>query len=854
MVGGNSAARSWREKLAVVQDVLANCPGGLAQEALVDVAVYLRFLHTGELSCVEDGRHFRPSHHARIAAEIHERLAGWATDENLFLIRRIVACLPSTAAPFQRAEPLTRIRDIAHRNDIPQDLKREIKTTLQNKLHRCAGPEDLVTSTRLLERVTAPGAHYSGDFVAQFKIFHSELAEFFNARTLEDQLASLESRLDPVSRRQLGEFLALKRNRKGHELDLLDRLTEVRRGLLQAAAEKTGAEHQELWLADIALEEYAFTLFSELLNDIATEDGNLIDLARPLVLLLENLRLSRIQPAEATAVEDEIQMAFSQLDPGNRESLLRIKAAVERARRYAGAFVDRVLVQLADRAAVLGNQLKVAPHAIRVFAEGEIRSHLVYQLAKLASALLRNLRSALAQPPWDVLVPGHEAGRLVVAGSLPKLAAAQEPCIALLSHAEGDEEIPSFVRGILLAHELPHLSHLGVRARQAGVVFACCEDAALHAALRHQSGNWVSLLARPDGIELAAAPVVPHIARPPAMAPAAAVPEVKLQSRPAVLPLAEINASVGGNKSEGARRLVELSLRNGAGFSAPGGLVVPFGVMEACLAENPSLRGQYESAVIQVDRVAVEQVARVVGRVREVIHQAPVPDEIVAAAAQQFSRAQNLAVRSSANSEDLPELAGAGLHESVAGTTVDSLRDAVRTVWASLWTERAALSRRQAGIPHASAHMAVLIQPLIEPDLSFILHSVNPLNHDRRECYVELAAGLGETLAGAAVRGTPYRLVCDRSDGRIRMLAFANFEHALEVREGGKLGQRRLNYTRVRFTTDPEVRASLGARLARIAGLVEAEWGQPQDVEGVVRGDEIFLVQSRAQQGISTPL
>jgi hypothetical protein len=30
-------------------------------------------------------------------------------------------------------------RDIAHRNDIPQDLKNEIKHTLQNKLHRSAG-------------------------------------------------------------------------------------------------------------------------------------------------------------------------------------------------------------------------------------------------------------------------------------------------------------------------------------------------------------------------------------------------------------------------------------------------------------------------------------------------------------------------------------------------------------------------------------------------------------------------------------------------------------------------------------------------------------------------------------------
>lgn len=49
--------------------------------------------------------------------------------------------------------PLTRIRDIAHRNDIPHELKQEIKHTLQNKLHRNAGPEDLVATEVMMDRL-----------------------------------------------------------------------------------------------------------------------------------------------------------------------------------------------------------------------------------------------------------------------------------------------------------------------------------------------------------------------------------------------------------------------------------------------------------------------------------------------------------------------------------------------------------------------------------------------------------------------------------------------------------------------------------------------------------------------------
>src|SRR5438876_11065191 len=186
LVAADKRDRSWREKLDLVLGFLAAENAPLTTEQLVDIAIYLRFLGTGEIPCAEDGRHVRPAHHARIALRIQERLAGLTTPDNACIARKIYPWLPSSAHTFRRAEPLTRIRDIAHRNDIPPELKREIKHSLQNKLHRCAGPEDLVTSSALLERITAPGADYSSFFVEQFSLFHEELKEFFNARSLDE--------------------------------------------------------------------------------------------------------------------------------------------------------------------------------------------------------------------------------------------------------------------------------------------------------------------------------------------------------------------------------------------------------------------------------------------------------------------------------------------------------------------------------------------------------------------------------------------------------------------------------------------------------------------------------------------
>lgn len=62
--------------------------------------------------------------------------------------------------------------------------------------------------------------------------------------------------------------------------------------------------------------------------------------------------------------------------------------------------------------------------------------------------------------------------------------------------------------------------------------------------------------------------------------------------------------------------------------------------------------------------------------------------------------------------------------------------------------------------------MAVLIQQMIVPDYSFVMHTVNPSNLNPRECLVELVVGLGETLASAACRGNPFRMVGDKESGQ----------------------------------------------------------------------------------------
>jgi len=416
LVQGNLRRRSWREKLEFIRDLLANAGPEPATGELTYLAVYLRFLGTGEVACVEDGRHFRPSHAARASSAILDRLEGISDPDKTFVLRKIYPWLPSSGQAFLRPEPLTRIRDIAHRNDIPQDLKREIKNTLQNKLHRCAGPEDLVTSAAILERITAPGAHYAAEFVEQFEVFHEELREFFNARSMEEQLRAIADRISGGEAGLIREFLAEKESAAGQgngDLTALRSLTALRRALVARLELEQDGAARELRLADIALENFAFVLLSHAVNSLEGEGGKLPwdRLLEAVQLTIGNVSLSGFSSAECRAIEAELTAWRESFVPSDRDQLLRLKATLDRARRLADAYSDRAMSLFQARVAKLGRALGVREHAIQAYVEGDIRGHIVFQLSKLVSFLTRNIRRLARLPAADVLVCGKAVGR-----------------------------------------------------------------------------------------------------------------------------------------------------------------------------------------------------------------------------------------------------------------------------------------------------------------------------------------------------------------------------------------------------------------------------------------------------------
>ncbi len=118
-----------------------------------------------------------------------------------------------------------------------------------------------------------------------------------------------------------------------------------------------------------------------------------------------------------------------------------------------------------------------------------------------------------------------------------------------------------------------------------------------------------------------------------------------------------------------------------------------------------------------------------------------------------------VAVRSSATAEDLPELSFAGQQDTYLNVRGDTLLDAVKRCWASLWNSRAVAYRDQHGISHDDVALAVVVQELVEADAAGVLFTADPVTGARGETVINASWGLGEAVvAGQLTPDTRGRL------------------------------------------------------------------------------------------------
>ncbi|MBL7699903.1 MAG: phosphoenolpyruvate synthase [Chitinophagaceae bacterium] len=215
---------------------------------------------------------------------------------------------------------------------------------------------------------------------------------------------------------------------------------------------------------------------------------------------------------------------------------------------------------------------------------------------------------------------------------------------------------------------------------------------------------------------------------------------------------------VGGKNASLGEMIQNLS---GLGVNIPAGFVITVNAYREFLAYN-NLESSIIKIIHSISYDSIESLRRAGNDVRLLIRNGRFPKEMskmIIKAYEELSARYNqqhtdIAVRSSATAEDLPDASFAGQQETFLNVRGPALlMDSVRNCFASLFTDRAISYRNTFGYDHFSIGISLCVQKMVRSDLgsSGIAFSLDTESGFREAVVINGAYGLGELVVQGAV-------------------------------------------------------------------------------------------------------
>jgi len=262
-----------------------------------------------------------------------------------------------------------------------------------------------------------------------------------------------------------------------------------------------------------------------------------------------------------------------------------------------------------------------------------------------------------------------------------------------------------------------------------------------------------------------------------------------------------------------------------------------------------------------LDTVGFTNLQATGGSIRNLLLNAAMPEELKIAIVEEYRTLCRLnyfevAVRSSATAEDLPEASFAGQHESYLNVKgEENLLKAVQKCYASLFTDRAIKYRIDNGFDYQKIALSVGIQKMVRSDkaCSGIIFTLEPESGFRDIIHISGVWGLGEDIVQGTVtpdefyifkpslKNSKKAIVQRKLGDKAEMMVYASDENA--------------EHTVINLKTPVEKRQSFilndneVIELANWSIAIENHYGKPMDIEWAKDSitDELFIVQARPE-------
>jgi len=312
--------------------------------------------------------------------------------------------------------------------------------------------------------------------------------------------------------------------------------------------------------------------------------------------------------------------------------------------------------------------------------------------------------------------------------------------------------------------------------------------------------------------------------------------------------------SVGGKNASLGEMIRSLSEK---GVNVPSGFAVTAYAYKY-LIEKAGIDQKIREILSDLDTHDVNNLAERGQKIRDLIRNTPLPPELeedirkrYREMEERYGKNVDVAVRSSATAEDLPDASFAGQQETYLNVRgEDEVVEKVRECFASLFTNRAISYRVDKGFDHLSVYLSVGVQKMVRSDLacSGVMFSIDTESGFRDAAYITGAYGLGENVVQGAVNPDQFYVFKPTLKKGFRPIIekkLGSKEKKLVYSEKGTMQQPVTPEEQKRFViSDDEI-----LKLAEWACIIEEHYGKPMDIEWAKDGEtgELYIVQARPE-------
>jgi len=298
------------------------------------------------------------------------------------------------------------------------------------------------------------------------------------------------------------------------------------------------------------------------------------------------------------------------------------------------------------------------------------------------------------------------------------------------------------------------------------------------------------------------------------------------------------------------------------GVRVPNGFATTADTYRKFLEAN-SLTERIQAHLDQLQKDGNKSLTKVGRAIRTLFRRATFPEEIAVEIGQAYrdlsrqyqAEEVDVAVRSSATAEDLPEASFAGQQETFLNISgEEELLDACRRCYASLFTDRAIVYRQQHGFDHMQVALSVGVQKMVGADSggAGVMFSIDTDTGFPHVVLINAAWGLGENVVQGTINPDQYTVFKPLLQHETHMpiidKKLGTKEKKMIYTNGGGSTTKNINTSREERQTyvlsEDEI-----VQLARWACSIEQHYGTPMDIEWAKDGGtgDLYIVQARPE-------